>query len=114
MKSRLRITAIVPLIRIIIALISHTQEELYVSRHCPDPGNGRRLLSPDRHRLDCRHGPGPSSLPVAGAEISLSQVETGLIRTTSTDVAGAFVFTGLEAGQYSLAIAMYMPEMHDA
>jgi hypothetical protein len=45
-----------------------------------------------------------SSLPVPGADVTLTQTETGLVRSTTTDVTGAFLFTGLEAGEYSLAI----------
>ena len=46
-----------------------------------------------------------SGLAIAAAEVSLTQAATGLARRTSTDIAGTFVFPGLEAGQYSLSIS---------
>ena len=45
-----------------------------------------------------------NSLPVPGADISLIETRTGLVRTTTTDVTGAFLFTGLEPGEYSLIV----------
>src|SRR5262249_51784193 len=46
-----------------------------------------------------------SGLAVAAAEVSLTQSATGLARRTSSDIAGTFVFPGLEAGEYSLSIS---------
>jgi hypothetical protein len=47
----------------------------------------------------------PSGLAVAAAEITLTQPATGLVRRAASDVAGAFVFPGLEAGEYNLSIS---------
>jgi outer membrane receptor protein involved in Fe transport len=46
-----------------------------------------------------------SGLAVPAAGISLAQTATGLVRTATSDATGNFVFTGLEAGEYSLSIA---------
>ena len=46
-----------------------------------------------------------SGLAVPAAGISLTQTATGLVRSAASDITGNFVFTGLEAGEYSLAIA---------
>ncbi|HTM47133.1 MAG TPA: TonB-dependent receptor [Bryobacteraceae bacterium] len=47
----------------------------------------------------------PSGLAVAAAGITLTQPATGLVRHAASDVAGAFVFPGLEAGEYNLSIS---------
>jgi hypothetical protein len=47
-----------------------------------------------------------SSAAVAGAEVTLSNAETGQTRKTSTNQAGAYSFPALSAGTYSVSIAM--------
>ncbi len=46
-----------------------------------------------------------SGLAIPAADISLTQIATSLVRTTTGDAAGTFLFTGLESGEYNLSIS---------
>ena len=45
-----------------------------------------------------------SGLPVNGAAVSLTAERTNQRRSSATDATGAFVFTGLEAGTYTVTV----------
>ena len=46
----------------------------------------------------------PSSLPVQGATVTLTNQATGAQRETQTDVRADFLFSGLPPGQYNLSV----------
>jgi hypothetical protein len=48
----------------------------------------------------------PSGLPVAGAEVSLTQANTGVLRKSKSGPDGAFVFNAVEPGAYNLSVVM--------
>jgi hypothetical protein len=43
-------------------------------------------------------------LAIPGAEVKLTQTDTGLVRTTTTDVEGAYLLTNLPVGPYQLEV----------
>ncbi len=45
-----------------------------------------------------------SELAVPGAKVKLTQTDTGLVRTTTTDVEGAYLLTNLPVGPYQLEV----------
>ena len=45
-----------------------------------------------------------TGLAVPGAEIKLTQTDTGLVRTTKTDSQGAYLLTNLPVGPYQLEV----------
>jgi hypothetical protein len=45
-----------------------------------------------------------TGLAIPGAEVKVTQTETGLVRTTTTDVEGAYLLTNLPAGPYQLEV----------
>jgi hypothetical protein len=47
----------------------------------------------------------PSAMAVPGAEAMLTQVATGAVRRTETDVSGNFLFGGLDPGEYTLTVS---------
>ncbi|MEN8376838.1 MAG: carboxypeptidase regulatory-like domain-containing protein [Gemmatimonadota bacterium] len=47
----------------------------------------------------------PVGQPVAGAEVTIRHVETGLVHTTSTNQSGIFVATLLPVGTYTVSVA---------
>jgi hypothetical protein len=47
-----------------------------------------------------------SNLPAAKAKVTLTLVTTGAVRETETDERGNFVFSGLEPGEYNLAVTL--------
>jgi len=46
----------------------------------------------------------PGNLPVAGAEVTLTQTGTGAARLLKTDERGSFVFSSLQPAEYSLTV----------
>jgi len=48
----------------------------------------------------------PSSLAVSGAEVSLRQPSTGLVRTARTDARGDFLFASLLRGEYDISVTV--------
>ena len=46
----------------------------------------------------------PSGAPVAGAGVVVTNADTGLQRTTTSDDTGTYSFTGLPIGQYQIAV----------
>lgn len=47
----------------------------------------------------------PSGAAVSDVAVTLTQTSTGLVRRSSTDVSGNFLFGGLDGGEYTLAAA---------
>src|ERR1700728_2862514 len=45
-----------------------------------------------------------TGLAIPGAEIKLTQTETGLVRSTTTDVEGAYLLPDLPVGPYQLEV----------